>query len=184
MIRQRLEPGKARFLMVDIQAKLLPLISNTDEVLKNSVRLLKLASVLDIQVDYTEQNPKGLGGTAPELLQEMPQRNSLFEKVHFCYGAEPGFDRLIGKAHGEVIVIWGTEAHICLLGTVMDLIERGHPVIVAADASGSRNKNSADLAFDAMRDWGALVLPTETIVYHLLARSGTDDFKKMLPLFK
>ena len=66
----------------------------------------------------------------------------------------------------------------------LDLIERGHPVIVAADASGSRNKNSADLAFDAMRDWGALVLPTETIVYHLLARSGTDDFKKMLPLFK
>ena len=170
--------------MVDIQAKLLPVISNADEVLQNSLRLLKLASVLDIQVDYTEQNPKGLGGTAPELLQQLPPRGSLFEKVHFCCGSEPGFDRLIGQLHGEVIVIWGIEAHICLLGTVMDLIERGQPVIVAADASGCRNKNNASLAFDAMRDWGALVLPTETIVYHLLSRSGTDDFRKMLSLFR
>lgn len=184
MIRQRLEPGKARFLMVDIQAKLLPLISNADEVLQNSLRLLKLASVMNIQVDYTEQNPKGLGTTTAELLQLLPQKGSLFEKVHFCCGCEPGFDRLIGKVHGEVIVIWGIEAHICLLGTVMDLIEKGHPVIVAADASGSRNANNASLAFDAMRDWGALILPTETIVYHLLSRSGTDEFKKMLPLFK
>lgn len=184
MTRQRPEPGKARFLMVDIQAKLLPAISNAEEVSQNSLRLLKLASVLDIQTDYTEQYPKGLGKTDPELLRQLPPKGTLFEKTHFSCGAEPGFEGLIGKPSGEAIVTWGIEAHICLLGTVMDLIEMGHPVIVAADASGSRNKNNASLAFDAMRDWGALVLPTETVVYHLLSRSGTDEFKKMLSLFK
>ena len=65
-----------------------------------------------------------------------------------------------------------------------DLLELNRQVIVAADACGSRLHEHAVLAMDAMRGAGALVLPVETIIYHMMGRSGTPEFKALLPLFK
>jgi hypothetical protein len=82
------------------------------------------------------------------------------------------------------IVLCGIETHICVLSTTMELLERGFDVAVTADATGSRNPEHHQLALDAMRQCGALVVPVETIVYQLVGKSGTDLFKRILPLFK
>jgi nicotinamidase-related amidase len=173
--------------MVDVQERLLPSISGSGAVLENGVRLLKTAAELALPVLYTEQYPKGIGATAAELssiLAALPEGARRFEKTAFSCCDEPGFPVAFQAAEREVTVMFGIESHICVLSTVRDLLERGRKIVLAADACGSRSPENHRLALDAARAWGAAVLPTETVVYQLLGRSGTPEFKALLPLFK
>ena len=184
-VTRRLRLGAVRFLMIDIQERLLPSIHANDAVVANSRRLLAAARLLDVPVFYTEQYPKGIGVTVGELMKALPETAKRFEKTHFSCVDEPGFkDFLYDQDVQTVTVVWGTEAHICVLSTVMDMLDCGKRVAVVSDASCSRTRENRDMAMDAMRAAGALVLPTETVVYQLLGRSGTDAFKAMLPFFK
>ncbi|MDR2175416.1 MAG: isochorismatase family protein [Synergistaceae bacterium] len=180
----RLRREETAFLMIDVQERLLPSISGREAVLENGVRLLKTAAQLALPVLCTEQYPKGIGATAAELSSVFPDGTRRFEKMAFCCCDEPDFLEALRVQEREVIVIFGIESHICVLSTVQDLLERGRKVVLAADACGSRSPEHHRLALDAARTCGAAVLPTETVVYQLLGRSGTPDFKALLPLFK
>lgn len=182
---RRLYFGEVRFLMIDIQERLLPSIDRNDEIIANSRRLLAAARLMDIPTYYTEQYPKGIGATVPELRASLPEDAGRFEKTHFSCFDEHGFkDFMYNQDVNIVTVVWGTEAHICVMTTVMDMLECGMKVAVVSDASGSRTEANRAEAMLAMRHAGALVLPTESVVYQLLGKSGTDQFKAMLPFFK
>jgi nicotinamidase-related amidase len=171
--------------MIDMQEKLFPHISSHTEIGENSVRLLAAARLLDIPLKYTEQYPKGIGGTDEGIAKAIPDGAQRFEKNSFSCLDAPGFAEFCGLAATDIVtVVWGIEAHICVMSTVMDMIERDLPVAVVMDASGSRRSENRDAAFDAMRFAGALVIPTESVVYQLLEMSGTAQFKAMLPFFK
>jgi nicotinamidase-related amidase len=170
--------------MIDIQERLLPSIDRHEAVVRNGVRLLKAADLLSLPVLYTEQYPKGIGPTEASLLDALPKGSKRFEKVTFSCCEEPGFLENFEATMRSVTVAFGTECHICVLSTVEDLLDRGRKIVVAADASGSRTPDNHAWALETLRSCGALVLPTETIVYQLLGRSGTPDFKSMLPFFK
>ena len=184
MLTNPLSRSNCRFLMIDVQEKLLPAMSNADQVLKNSELLLRAASVCSIHFDYSEQYPKGLGKTHAQLQELIRPDAFCLEKMHFSCVAEDQFIHLRGSGAYCHWVVWGIEAHVCLLGTVLDLRKQGDSVTIVADASGSRDTNNAALAFDAARDCGALVLPTETILYRILASAGTSEFKEMRPFLK
>ena len=62
-----LRAPKTSLFLCDMQEKFKPNIKFFDEVVANSSRVLKAASVMDIPVLATEQYPKGLGPTVPEL---------------------------------------------------------------------------------------------------------------------
>jgi nicotinamidase-related amidase len=154
--RGRLHREKTSLLMVDVQERLLPLISGHEAVLRNVVRR--------------------------------------FEKTAFSCCDEPGFIKVFQATMRESVVIFGIESHICVLSTVQDLLGqdlldqdppgRGRQIVLAADACGSRSPENHRLALDDARTRGAVVLPTETVIYQLLGRSGTPEFKTLLPLFK
>jgi nicotinamidase-related amidase len=170
--------------MVDVQERLLPSIDRHEAVVQNALRLLKTADLLSLPVLYTEQYPKGMGSTEASLLAALPKGSKRFEKITFSCCEEPEFLENFDAIMRPVTVVFGTESHICMLSTVEDLLDLGRKIVVAADASGSRTPDNHNFALATARSCGALVLPTETIVYQLLGRSGTPDFKTMLPFFK
>ena len=172
-----------QMLMVDIQERLLPSIDRQETVLRNARILCAAAKELKIPVKVTEQYPKGIGPTVVGL-REATDGCAVFEKKHFSCCDAPGFDAFFFAPDRPITVLFGIETHICILSTPLDMRERGLPVILAADACGSRNPLHASLALDQARSAGALVLPVESIVYRILGSAGTPEFKALLPLFK
>lgn len=182
---RRLRAEDVCFLLVDIQEKLFGHIDGNAEIRENSLRLLAAARLLDIPFFYTEQYPKGIGGTDGELAAAFPSGAKRFEKTHFSCMDEPGFRKFLHSRHkNPVTVVWGVEAHICVEATVMDMLDEGMRAAVVSDAVGSRTSENRNTALAAMTRAGALVLSAESVVYQLLGRSGTEQFKAMLPFFK
>jgi len=184
MIPFRVRRESARMVMVDVQERLLPAIFGFESVRRNTVKLARAAQVMSVPFFYTEQYPKGLGPTDSEILAAIPRDAPRFEKTSFSCCDEEGFESLLASRDRPVTVIFGIETHICILATVLDLLEKGRSVVLAADACGSRDPEKSDMALAAMSDAGALVVPSETVIYHLMGRSGTPEFKELLPLFK
>ena len=179
-----IEANHSSLLMIDIQEHLMPLIFGKDAVLRNAVRLLNAVRVLNLPLLVTEQYPKGIGPTLLQLSSLISPGTPFIEKTSFsCFG-HAGFDEALDALERPVTIVFGIETHICILSTVMDLIGRGRSVVLVADACGSRNPENHALALEAARGCGALVVPTETVVYQMLGDSKAPGFKALLPLFK
>ncbi|MBQ9419963.1 MAG: isochorismatase family protein [Synergistaceae bacterium] len=176
--------------MIDLQERLLPAISNKDEIIQNSVRILTAARELSVPMIATEQYPKGIGSTIPELKNLIPDGSTVMEKIEFSCCSNPAFgDAFLNLNFNtgtkDTAILFGVETHICVLATAMELIEKYNlNVAVVADACGSRDEKNHSLALEAARAVGCLVVPTETVVYQLLEKAGTPQFKALLPLFK
>ena len=180
----RLFRSSTQMLMVDVQERLLPAISGHEDIRRNILRLSRASEVLHVPFFYTEQYPKGLGPTDGEILSSLPKGARRFEKNYFSCCDEEGFNDFFELSSPNRIVLFGIETHICILTTLLDLLARGRKVVLAADACGSRAPENAALALKAASAAGALVVPTETIIYQLMGQSGTAEFKTLLPLFK
>ncbi|MCL1940670.1 MAG: isochorismatase family protein [Synergistaceae bacterium] len=180
----RLSAENAAMLMIDMQEKLLPVVSGGDEAVGNAARLLRAAEVFKIPVIYTEQYPKGIGGTVGPLLELLPAEAIRHEKTAFSCCDEFGFSEKLSGTGRQSVVVFGIESHICVLSTVADLTRQGIKIVVAADACGSRNPRSHNLAMDEARACGASILPAEAIIYQLIGRAGTQEFKALLPFLK
>ena len=176
--------------MIDIQERLLPAMFNKDNVLANSRKLLTSARELSVPVMLSEQYPKGIGATVPELLALIPEGSPKIDKVEFSCCDNPGFgDAFLNlrftSGTKDTAILFGIETHICVLGTALGLQEKYNlNVVIAADSCGSRSPENHSLALEALRDIGCLVVPTETVIYQLLGKAGTPQFKALLPLFK
>ncbi len=184
------ERNRTFLVIIDVQERLLPAIYNKDQVVENSVKLIKLAETLKLPVVVTEQYPKGLGNTVKEiekaLNSDLDFRGKI-EKITFSCVREPKFTDTLAelKKQGyDEPLICGIEAHICVYQTVMDLLERGYTVHLASDAIGSRREENHMQILNLLLAAGANVKPTETIIFELLVASGTLEFKNMLPYLK
>lgn len=158
----------------------MPAIEDAERVLANARFLIRSFSALGLSVAYSEQNPDRLGPTVPgiaELVRDFP---SLSKMSFSCVGCAT-FDRM---PVGPAVIVCGVETHVCVLQTVRDLVDDGFEVYVAEDACSSRRRRDHDVAIAAMRQWGATVLPSESIVYGLLREAGTDRFRAVLGIVK
>lgn len=185
-----IKAGSSFLLMVDIQERLMQAICNRAEVVSNAVKILTAARELSVPSIVSEQYPKGIGPTLPELKSLIPQDTTILEKVEFSCCANPKFgDAFLNLSFGsgtkDTVILFGVETHICVLATAMDIIEKYNlNVVIAADACGSRTEQNHELALEAARSIGCLVVPTETVIYQMLEKAGTSEFKALLPLFK
>ena len=172
----------SQLIVVDMQTRLVTAMPEADikTVIKNSGILIQAAKMLEVSVMLTEQYPKGLGNTVPELLALLPNAKPV-EKVTFSCTAEPKFSRHLTRDHSQIIIA-GMEAHICVLQTVMGLINAGKQVFVAEDAIISRNSANKANAIARMRDAGCTISNTESIVFEWLGRAEGDAFKAISQL--
>jgi nicotinamidase-related amidase len=178
----RLEPGSTTLLVVDIQEKLLPSIADGAEVAKTAGRLIDAAGVLGVPCLATEQYPAGLGRTVAEIGRRLAEA-SVFEKTRFSACGQEVLKRL-AELERPNVVIAGIETHVCVQQTVLDLLQLGRLPFVCADAVGSRRTMDRDIALLRMRQAGAVVTTAESVIFELLGKAGTDEFKRILPIVK
>ena len=126
-------------LIIDIQERLVAALDK-DVIVANAVKIASAAKALEIPVLLTEQYPKGLGHTVPQLQEVLPEGSDVVEKTYFNALLEDGMLDKIKSYGKKQIVIFGIETHICVHQTAAALIEAGFDVYVIKDACASRNK--------------------------------------------
>lgn len=172
-----LRADASALLVIDLQERLLPAIHGGARVLANSIWLVQLAQRLGVPVLCSEQYPQGLGRSAPRLAAALPQ-DAVRSKVHFscveegCFEDHPAW-------HRPQLVVCGTEAHVCVLQSVLDLRARGTQVFVVAEAVGSRRPADRALALGRMGRHGVEVVSREMVAFEWLHRAGTDLFREV-----
>jgi len=163
-------------LVIDIQGKLAPAIAQADTIITANQWLLKVATELAIPIFFTEQYPKGLGHTVIELADWQTPTNTL-TKSHFSAWQETHIRNTIAKLGRAQIVVTGTESHVCVLQTVLDLLRAGYQVFVVEEAVGSRQASSKALALARMQQAGAVIVNNEMVAFEWLHDSASERFK-------
>lgn len=165
-------------LIIDIQDKLAAVMKERDKVVKNNLHLIELAKMLGLPALVTEQYPKGLGATVPEIRDALPYYRPI-EKMTFDCCGQPSFLQEMKEHNKSTVVLTGMETHICVLQTCLGLLKGGINVHVAQDAICSRTKENWKAGTEFMREAGAVVTCTETVLFQLLKVAGTEEFKKI-----
>lgn len=166
----------ATLLVVDIQERLAAAMPERERVVANAGHLIAAAKLLGVPVVHTEQYPRGLGPTVPELREALEPAKAV-EKLTFDCCGEPAFAPALDRAGRPTVIVCGMETHICVLQTVLGLLAGGRTVHVAADAVCSRSPENTRTALELLRDAGAVISCTETVLFQLLGRAGTPEFK-------
>jgi nicotinamidase-related amidase len=180
---RRLARRNAALVVVDLQERLLPAIFEKDRVVQNAVRLIKGAAILGVPVLATEQYRKGLGATAAEVAAAIPGFAPM-EKVAFSACGAGGFTAALKAARASDAILCGIEAHVCVTQTCLDLLDEGLRVFLAADAVSSRTAENYRLGVERMRAAGAVIASTEMVLFELLEKAGTAEFRRILDLVK
>jgi nicotinamidase-related amidase len=166
-----LERDKAVLVVVDVQEGFRSYAS-FDAVAQACSKLVRAGRILDVPRIVSEQYPKGLGHTAPEVgLEDEPR----IEKTVFSAVRAEGFD-LGGRTQA---IVCGIETHVCVSQTAHDLLERGIEVHVPADAVGSRHELDYERGLERLERAGATVSTVESVLFELLERAGTPEFKEI-----
>ncbi len=166
----------AVLLIIDIQERLAIVMRERDKVVKNSQHLIELAKMIKMPVVVTEQYPKGLGRTVPELRSVLPE-NAPIEKITFDCCGQSGFLEELKVHNKKTVIVAGMETHICVLQTCLGLLGAGVNVHLVQDAVCSRTEENWSTGIEFMRDAGAVVTCTETVLFQLLKVAGTEEFK-------
>jgi len=180
----KLNKEDTALVVIDVQEKLVKAMDEEvyADMLDNTSKLVKGFNVMDAAVVVTVQYKKGLGDTVAELAADI--KDESIEKMAFSCCGEPAFDEAL-KAKGiKTVVLTGMETHVCVLQTALDLIEAGYNVHVAADAVCSRSDLNWQIGLDFMEKAGAVVTCAETVLFQLLGKSGTPEFKEISKIIK
>jgi len=165
---------RAALVVVDVQEGFRPYASFVG-VAQSCAKLVQAARILEVPALVSEQYPKGLGHTAPEVgIEDEPR----IEKTVFSAARAERFD-LAGR---DQAIVCGIETHVCVSQTVHDLLEDGIEVHVPADAVGSRHAIDYERGLQRMERAGAVVSTVEAALFELLERAGTPEFKAVQKL--
>lgn len=171
----KLQRDRTMLVVVDVQEGFRRAIPDFERVAKATATLIAAAEALDVPVVITEQYPKGLGKTAPEVAGRLPEGTAPIEKVVFSAAEAEGFD-LAGR---DQALVCGIETHVCVSQTAIDLLEGGTEVHVPLDAVGSRTEENKRVGLHKMERAGAVLTSVEAALFELLGRAGTDEFKEI-----
>jgi hypothetical protein len=171
-------------LVVDFQDRLMPVINKKEEVVGASVKLIKGLHILDLPVVVTQQYTKGLGMTVPAIQEVFDVPFIYQEKISFSCMGEANIVDVIKEYNKNNVIICGVEAHICVLQTVIDLIDLGYQVIVVEDCVSSRRMEDKEVAIQRMKKEGAIITTYESILFELTEKAGTEKFREISSLVK
>lgn len=173
----RIRATQSTLLIIDIQERLLPAILDSALMIENTAWLQQIAQRVGVPVLLTEQYSKGLGPTAAVLRGGVPDA-AILEKMGFSSAAD---GELFKRPGGErqQFVICGCETHVCVMQTVLDLLEHGNQVFVVEEAVSSRRTSDKALALTRMRQAGAQIVSREMVAFEWMERAGTELFKSI-----
>ena len=179
----KLERDRTALVVIDVQEAFRPAVADFDRVAGNAGVLVQGANVLDVPVLVTEQYPKGLGHTVPEVAEHLDDVTPV-EKVCFSAAESDEFMDRLRDTGRDQILLCGIESHVCVNQTAGDLLAQGHAVHVAEDAVTSRTDENRRLGLHKMEREGAVLTSVETALFELLRAAGTPEFKEVQRLVK
>jgi isochorismate hydrolase len=154
-------------------------------LVKNTGILLETARVLGVRVLVSEQYPKGLGPTVPELASSLAALGvTPLAKTTFDACSDLAIARRLSDLAPRAVVVAGMEAHVCVFQTARELVKRGYSTHVVADAVTSRREGNRRLGLALCERAGAVVTGTETVAFDLLGAAGTEAFKRVSKLVR
>jgi nicotinamidase-related amidase len=171
-----MSPADTGLLVVDVQGKLITLVPGHQRIIWNIRRLLDGAKTLSVEVAATEQYPKGLGPTVPELRERL---GPIPDKTAFSCGACGSIFREWDERGIFRVLLAGIEAHVCVQQTAFDLMAAGYRVYLAVDAIGARFEIDYQTALRRMESSGATLTTTEAALFEWCQRAGTPQFKEI-----
>ncbi|HEY8076854.1 MAG TPA: isochorismatase family protein [Labilithrix sp.] len=181
---ERPVPHATAILVVDVQERLAAAMpkETLDRLVANVGILVEAAKTLGVHVLASEQYPKGLGPTLSAIAEKLP--SPPLAKMTFDACSDLAIARALESLAPRTVIVAGMEAHVCVFQTARELVKRGHQTIVLADAVSSRREENRVLGLSLCERAGAAIAPTETVLFDLLERAGTDAFKTVSKLVR
>jgi nicotinamidase-related amidase len=176
----KLNPERTTLVVIDVQEAFRKALDRFDEVAAKAAMLVRGAAAIGVPIVVTEQYPKGLGATVPEVADNLPSGVQALDKVRFSAVGIEGFD--LGDR--DQVLICGIEAHVCVAQTALDLLDSDTEVHVAADAVGSRSDADRDIGLARMERAGAELTSVEMALFELLGSSDAPAFKQVQAIVK
>ena len=176
----KLDRARAALVVVDVQEAFRKAIPSFEQVTGSVAKLIQGAEAMGIPIVVTEQYPKGLGETVPEVAEHLPAGIEPIEKLRFSAAEADGFD-LGGR---DQALVCGIETHVCVNQTVLDLLDSEVEVHVVGDAVGSRTEENRELGLHKAEHAGAVLTSVETALFELLRGSDAAEFKQVQALVK
>ncbi len=173
-----LTTGSTALVVIDFQERLFPVMHAKEKLLQNVVKLVKGARVLEVPVILTEQYPKGLGPTIPEIKALLADIKPV-EKVSFSCCDNEAFGEALAALKRPQVLVCGIEAHICVYQTAMALARQGYEVQVVSDGVSSREPENKAVALQKLTAAGILPTSTEMALFELLRVARGDKFKQV-----
>lgn len=173
-----LDRTRTALVVIDVQEAFAKAVERFEDVAAQTAILVQGARALGLPVLVTEQYPRGLGDTVPEVRAALGDDAPRLAKTVFSAARADGFD-LAGR---DQALVCGIETHVCVNQTTHDLLARGVEVHVAVDAVSSRTAANRDLGLRKMEESGAILTSVETALFELLGAAGSDEFKTIQKL--
>lgn len=167
------------FVLIDLQEKFVPVIYDIDNIIRNIDILVKASKILGVPLIATEQYPKGLGNTVNKI-----EVDNIVEKISFSCFDNSEFKNKLLNLKAKILVLFGVEAHVCVLKTALDGIKNNFEVHAVSDAVSSRTLENKKIAIDRMRQSGVFIASTEMILFQLIREAGSNEFKEISKLIK
>ena len=178
-----LTTDNAALLVIDIQERLFPVMHDKEKLLRNVVKLIKGARVLELPILITEQYPRGLGLTLTEIKELIPDIKPI-EKVSFNCCDEEIFCQALDALKRKQLLIAGIEAHICVYQTAIALCRAGYEVQVVGDCVASREAENKLVSLFKVGAAGISPTTMETALFELLKVAKGDKFKQISSIVK
>lgn len=179
-----LRKDETGLIIVDVQEAFRPVIDRFDEVASTIGMLAEGFGILERPVIVSEQYPRGLKNTVPEIAGRLPDGTPVIEKTRFSACGVPDIDAVMEDSGVTSWVVCGVETHVCVNQTVLDLIGRGARAHVAADAVSSRTPANRDAGLAKMSAAGAVITSAEMCLFEMLEQAGGDAFKAVSALVR
>jgi hypothetical protein len=178
-----LTPQNTLLLVADVQGNLARVMHGSDQLLKCIATMIQGAQVLGLPILVTEQNPKGLGPTLPEISVHL-EGISVISKFSFSSCANDDFMKSLKLIDPQNILIAGIESHICVYQTSRDLVKLEYDVQIITDAVSSRTLENKNIGIKKSKHAGAAITSVETALFELLGDAKRKEFKDILNIVK
>ncbi|KAF9987280.1 Isochorismatase domain-containing protein 1 [Mortierella antarctica] len=172
----RAQQKTTAFFLCDTQEKMKSEIFQYGSVITTAQKMIAAHQLLDIPLIVTEQ--KDFGSTDSEL--DLTQAK-LTTKTKFSMYVPKVAKELKGI---KTVVLFGIEAHVCILQTAMDLLENNYDVLVLVDGVSSTNAFEIKHALNHVKSAGGFLTTSESVLFQLIGDAKHDKFKQMSDLIK
>lgn len=171
-------------LAIDFQERIIPAMSQREELIGNTLKLMEGLRILEVPIIATQQYTKGLGMTSDKIMSAVGENFKYFDKLTFSCLEDEAINKEIQSHNKKNIIVFGIEAHVCVMQTVVDLQKEGYQVILVEDCISSRKEHDKDIALQRMVAEGVVFTTYESILFELTRKAGSETFKRISKLIK